>query len=308
MGVCKINIRLWLTMLISILSLLLIVYLYLGVDDKNILTTVLLIIFSVIIYKFNLYIMSKSKYKSIYYQGNRNFRIKKMYLIWFTILIYVLNNSLLKPIFMPHDKPENQKNIDKYMSEVAFSDSLFNIGISSPIIEEVIFRGLLLVVTTCIVTFIYSRTVSMTNTLNIVIYILFIVVSSIIFGLAHVYSFEDYNHVAPYIISGVVYSLFYLFTKTLWAPILVHGLNNLLNTLAKGYMIKVLPVDIATISIIIMLIYFGITAYVWVFKNNDEINETVENNMKNIESNHFSKVVKSMSVSFFKYVNYKMKK
>jgi membrane protease YdiL (CAAX protease family) len=80
----------------------------------------------------------------------------------------------------------------------------------APIIEEVLFRGLLL-----------QRWAHRWGTLNGVL------LSSALFAFGH-------NEWVGHFVSGVLFSVLYLHTRTLWVPIAAHTLNNLIAIVPFG--------------------------------------------------------------------------
>ena len=123
------------------------------------------------------------------------------------IVLEVLNYSLIK--FIP--TPNNQQSLNELVSHSNVIIAIITLGIFVPIIEECIFRGILIKV-------MFQKKQW-----------LGVIVSIILFTLAH-----GPTNVTDYIIYGIpaiIYSIIYYKTQRLEIPIIIHILNNLLATL-----------------------------------------------------------------------------
>ena len=157
--------------------------------------------------------------------------IKKRYIIIFSVYGFLINSvsSRIYTGIFGFPKNEQRLNEKQHMFEMDISN-----GIKAPIVEEILFRGLLFLT---IVSLFYvlngkSRRFSKT-TINI----MFVILSTVIFGLMHGVNWgrlfaegiieTDFRHTIPYLVAGLIYSLLYMVTKTIFAPIIAHMLNNL---------------------------------------------------------------------------------
>lgn len=122
--------------------------------------------------------------------------------------------------------PENQKGLDK--ADTDFLTTLFGSGFQAPVLEEFVFRGLLFLVIMAATSFIFKRTKLKHDFLGIA---LFIITSSVIFGLLHVIRHGDYEHIMTYTVSGLTYSVVFALTRDIKLPIILHMLNNIPITL-----------------------------------------------------------------------------
>lgn len=157
--------------------------------------------------------------------------LKKRYIIFFSVygfLINSLSSRIYTGIFgLP--KNEQRQNEKQHMFEMVISN-----GIKAPIVEEILFRGLLFLT---IVSLFYVLNGKSRGFIKIIMNITFVIVSTVIFGLMHGVDwgrlFEeglietDFRHTVPYLVAGLIYSLLYMVTKTIFAPIIAHMLNNL---------------------------------------------------------------------------------
>ena len=157
--------------------------------------------------------------------------IKKRYIIIFSVYGFLINSvsSRIYTGIFGFPKNEQRLNEKQHMFEMDIST-----GIKAPVVEEILCRGFLFLT---IVSLFYvlngkSRRFSKT-TINII----FVILSTVIFGLMHGMNWgrlfaegiieTDFRHTIPYLVAGLIYSLLYMVTKTIFAPIIAHMLNNL---------------------------------------------------------------------------------
>lgn len=157
--------------------------------------------------------------------------IKKRYIIIFSVYGFLINSVSSRIYTGIFGLPKNEQRLNEkqHMFEMYIST-----GIKAPVVEEILCRGLLFLT---IVSLFYvlngkSRRFSKT-TINI----MFVILSTVIFGLMHGMNWgrlfaegiieTDFRHTIPYLVAGLIYSLLYMVTKTLFAPIIAHMLNNL---------------------------------------------------------------------------------
>lgn len=76
--------------------------------------------------------------------------------------------------------------------------------------------------------------------------LIFILISSVSFGIPHVIRAGDFENIATYVISGFVLSVLYVITKTLYVPILLHMLNNTVSTLISSYHDNIIDINMST--------------------------------------------------------------
>lgn len=126
----------------------------------------------------------------------------------------------------------NQQLLDKLVKESPKENFQLNIHMSlfAPIGEEILFRAGLL----CLIFFILKSFKIDRNKG----YLPFIIVSSILFGTTHL--FDNWLTIIPYFLSGVFYSVFYIYSKSIIVPIGMHMLNNGLIILSEGKNVNVL--------------------------------------------------------------------
>ncbi|HCV1217640.1 TPA: CPBP family intramembrane metalloprotease [Staphylococcus aureus] len=127
-----------------------------------------------------------------------------IYIIGGALLIYGLDHLYLHF----HDVPTNEQELDRELQHTPLYMSIVTIAIIPAIVEEIVFRGMII------------RVVFRKH--------LFIglVVSSLVFASLH--ESDTWIGYLPYLYSGVIFGYTYLKTKRLEVPILIHFINNLL--------------------------------------------------------------------------------
>lgn len=116
---------------------------------------------------------------------------------------------------------ENQKILKE--KAVDFPSSFLGTSFNAPIIEEVIFRGMLFIIILTATSFLFNETNRKSMFLRMAIYV---TLSTIIFGFLHVVVSGDYQHVFPYLVPGFIYSIVFALTRDIKITILLHTLNN----------------------------------------------------------------------------------
>lgn len=126
-----------------------------------------------------------------------------IYIIGGALLIYGLDHLYLHF----HDVPTNEQELDRELQHTPLYMSIVTIAIIPAIVEEIVFRGMII------------RVVFRKH--------LFIglVVSSLVFASLH--ESDTWIGYLPYLYSGVIFGLIYLKTNRLEVVILIHFINNL---------------------------------------------------------------------------------
>lgn len=143
----------------------------------------------------------------------------------------------------------NQQLIEKQLTDYPdmanqlFFDSVF----SAPLMEEVIFRGLLL-----------NAILFIGLNLGIskrFLFISFIIITSLLFGYVH----ESNNMLTSiyFALGGLNLGVIYLMSGNLLAPIIVHFLNNLIVFFDIDDMIKIISIFIILLLLVILIEYFS---------------------------------------------------
>lgn len=180
---------------------------------------------------------------------------------WFDKLAFILvatglNYYLeqLVAIFAKLNSNESSKNqqINNYKLEHnPLWYSLFDGTVNAPIIEEIMFRGIFYLFLFVVFGF-WNK-----GRKRIVVYVLFLIISSVYFGYKHVAIGGDYQYIYPYIVSGLVFSVVFLITKSVLYSLSVHAIGNFLSLLNNAQEHGVSTVSGVIVSNIanIMLLY-----------------------------------------------------
>ncbi|MCE5090459.1 CPBP family intramembrane metalloprotease [Staphylococcus devriesei] len=138
---------------------------------------------------------------------------KKQWLFILIAFVVVSAIDFLYLSFMP--TPPNQKDLDASFEHIPFYLQILTIGILGPIIEEVMFRGLL-------IKGVFRGAPIIGG-----------VVSVILFAGAH--GPTNISEWLIYGLSGVVLVIAYLKTKRLEVPIVIHALSNILSVFLSNF-------------------------------------------------------------------------
>ncbi len=124
------------------------------------------------------------------------------------LLLFGLDNIYL----YFHETPKNEQILEDEIRNMPLYFSILTIAVIPPLLEEIIFRGILIRV-------IFRKHL-----------LLGLVVSSLAFASLH--ESDTWIGYLPYLYSGVIFGLAYLKTRRLEVTILMHFLNNLLALLS----------------------------------------------------------------------------
>lgn len=291
-------------MIFNFISLILVFALY-NIDNNNIVYLFVTTIISIVLYKWNKKLSIKKK-RELMRENTIDYisliKLKKRYIVWVSSLTFLIYN-MVSLMILPDVDSKNQKAVNRYLDGNSWLESIGNVGILSPIVEEVIFRGLLLILISSIGLWIVS-TFKRNLTANISRYtsIIFIATSSLLFGLVHVVSGGDYNHIFPYLLSGIVFSTIYILTKTLYASIFVHMIGNTIAVMVYY------DEDIAVLIFSVVFLYIIGGMFIWIKKHadamSDETNEMSRELDVDVKSN--MKVIKNVFIESMKYLKKEM--
>lgn len=155
--------------------------------------------------------------------------------MFFVFSVYIFMSFLedMCSIFAPGISGNQDRNNDSLKDNPIWY-SIFDSSVSAPIIEEVIFRGVIYLTISLVLIsvskskhrvcrFINERLIGNTK---LYVYITFILISSVYFGYKHVEKSGDFQYIWTYIASGLVLSIVYLITKNILYTIFIHGISN----------------------------------------------------------------------------------
>lgn len=251
---------------LSIILIILLVYSELApktyLEDINLLRVSFAVapIVAIILYVALLKLYKNSKSIANKYLKSRN--VSWNYKIVVLFLTYIMAESI-KP-YVRNGKPDNQKSLDQADND--FIKTLIGSGFQAPIIEEIVFRGLLFLVIMTATSYLFNKKKNNHDVLGIAV---FSILSTVVFGLVHVIAYGDYEHIMTYIVSGAAFTFAFVVTRDIKVPIILHMLNNIPITLNKYHY-----EFISGTMFVIFTVLFIIAAYRFVKKG--ELNRLAE--------------------------------
>ncbi|WP_394882189.1 CPBP family intramembrane glutamic endopeptidase [Mammaliicoccus sciuri] len=265
------------SLILSIISIALIFTIYWLDSSKNVWHIGVMAALSVLIYYVNTKAYQQAEVSLTNgrtYRRLKSYKVKKQYIFWI-ICSAILFEAMISGIFNLPKDTANEHRIDSAIKGMTVTDSIINIGVLSPIIEEIIFRGLFYMVCSGIVILVFNRFFKNATKKHIdkTTGITFVVISSIVFGMLHVIRAGDFENLAPYVLSGIIYSVLYLTTKTIYIPLLLHMLGNTISTFGSIYQAGLIGIDVAYEIAILVILYFLIGLIVWGILHNKAFNE-----------------------------------
>ncbi|MDZ7836353.1 MAG: type II CAAX endopeptidase family protein [Alkalibacterium sp.] len=193
---------------------------------------------------------------------------------WQTYLYFSFVGLILRLFITRPEFPAFALSLMEDTAPVEFNNWLIiSTVILGPVIEEFIFRGIIL----------NKWAEKSTNTRALII-------SSLLFGILHIGSF-----IVPQFIGGLLYGIVYIKTKKLIYPIIMHGINNLIPVslyflpsveLTEAFSVSELiseltPVlNISALIFILMLPIFIVVVYRYSRNLNDEVSPFAFNSRK----------------------------
>ncbi|MDQ7134602.1 CPBP family intramembrane glutamic endopeptidase [Staphylococcus aureus] len=131
--------------------------------------------------------------------------------------------------FFPNESV-NQKRIEASQKSMDIYTALIGFSITPAIIEEICFRGILFIIILGSSSYFFNLTEHRNDWIGLTVFFIF---SSLFFGFAHVVQGYDIQNAGGYIVSGVVFSFIFLWTRNLKLPVIIHGLNNTFSILYR---------------------------------------------------------------------------
>ena len=244
------------------------------------------------------------------YRRLKPFKIKKRYILWIVCVAILTESIITFSILKLSYHTENQERINESLKDTPIMESIIRFGILSPIVEEIIFRGLLYMVCSGIIILLFNRFFKNAGRQHIdkTTGIIFVVISSVGFGVPHVIRAGDFENLAPYVISGFVLSVLYVATKTIYVPLLLHMIVNIISTFGSSYRAGIIDSNIAYSIAVFILLYVVIGFSVWILRHNKPITDLTEQ----VEADYRalglkrSTAAKRQFIGFFRYVKGQM--
>lgn len=216
----------------------------------------------IILLVINLYVSYKRfniKYNAIPYKYFKSIDISlktKVFLVFIGVYIH----SILQTFFS--SDTANQRLNEKNDEGLSMITVLVGTGLTAPIIEEIIFRGVLFIIILTASSYLLNKNNSKIDKLGIISFFIF---SSLFFGFVHVAKGYDIENIGGYLVSGIILSLVFVFTRDIKIGIAIHMIINICSVLGR-YEYK----GIIALLVIIMLIYIFVYT-MWICNKNDKI-------------------------------------
>ncbi|WP_436949266.1 CPBP family glutamic-type intramembrane protease [Staphylococcus shinii] len=179
----------------------------------------------------------------------------------FIVFIGVYIHSILQTFFS--SDTANQRLNEKNDEGLSMITVLVGTGLTAPIIEEIIFRGVLFIVILTASSYLQNKNNSKIDKLGIISFFIF---SSLFFGFVHVAKGYDIENIGGYLVSGIILSLIFVFTRDIKIGIAIHMIINICSVLGR-YDYK----GIIALLVIIMLIYIFVYTVWFLYKKENVI-------------------------------------
>lgn len=238
-------------------------------EDINLLRISFAIIpvIAVILYTVLLKLYKHSKTIENKYLKPRN--VSRNYKVIILFITYIVADSI-EP-YVRNGKPDNQKTLDQADND--FIKTLLGSGFQAPIIEEIVFRGLLFLVIMTATSYLFNKKKNNHDVLGLIV---FSILSTVLFGLVHVIAYGDYEHILTYIVSGAAFTFVFVVTRDIKVPIILHMLNNVPIVLNKYHY------EVISGSLFLVFTALGIIA-TYKFAKSGELDRLTEYLAENME-------------------------
>lgn len=169
----------------------------------------------------------------------------KIYIVSIAIYIQTLISSKFS------SDTANQRLNEKHDEGLSMDTILAGGSLTAPIIEEIIFRGVLFITILSASSYLQNKTKIQNDKLGLISFCIF---SSLLFGFVHVAKAYDIENIWGYLVSGIILSLVFVFTRDIKIVIAIHMIGNTCSILGRhGY------------ESIVYLIGFMMIVYIFVY-------------------------------------------
>lgn len=265
------------SLVISIFSIIIIFTVYWMDSSRSLWHISLITGIAILIYYVNTRFYRKANVRlndGTVYKRVKPFKVKKRYFLWIVCIAIFIETIITFSIFKLNYNTENQERIDEALKEIPIVESVLHVGMLAPIVEEVIFRGLLYMVCSGFIILLVNRFNQniIKKRIDRISAITFIIVSSVSFGIPHVIRAGDFENLAPYVISGFILSVLYVITKTIYVPILLHMIVNIISTFGTSYRAGIIDINISYGIAVFVFIYIILGLWIWGMLHNKGFN------------------------------------
>lgn len=211
-------------------------------NTQDITSDVILIIIVVVVYMiFVKYVKKQNLITPKYMKTENGNWLWKLTLI----LLGLLVNLCLDSNF--NSNTENQKLVEKQNQHLDMYTQLVHVSLNAGIIEEICFRGLIFIFIFTILNFFFNEKKYNHDWLSLG---LFVLISSLASGFAHVLRGEDWSHIWVYALTSFTFSLLFIFSKDIKTCMIYHVLTNAFTTFNHNHLSFIEPM----IYIILLII------------------------------------------------------
>lgn len=151
----------------------------------------------------------------------------------------------------------NQKRVLEEMKNAPIHETLLSNVIEAPIVEEILFRGIILLICFTVTKLLFQRLSITEGNKNKIAALIFLVISSMSFSLVHMTEADRIVLLLPYAISGLIFAYIYIITQNIITSMVVHGIGNLIATfigLSQYHIVSVNLVTYIFVGIIVVLV------------------------------------------------------
>lgn len=127
----------------------------------------------------------------------------------------------------------NQKLVLEEMKNAPIYETLLSHGIEAPIVEEILFRGIILLICFTVTKLLLQRLNITEGIKNKIAVLIFLIISATFFSLAHMTEDDRIVLLLPYAVSGLIFAYIYIITQNIITSMMVHSAGNLIATLQE---------------------------------------------------------------------------
>lgn len=204
--------------------------------------------------------------------------------IFISLTLYItcsIVNWVLKSFEFLQGIPSNQERLNERSLEDGLWQTLLGSSVNTPILEEIIFRGIFFVALYIIlISIIYKEK---RRIWTWILKVSFIISTSVFFSYLHVNTKEDFHFIIRYLPLAITLAIVYLITKNILYPMMLHALNNFqanLNFFIGRDMVH--DSLMWTYIVITVFVILLLPVYIYYLKKHDLYKQLIEKVKKNL--------------------------